>query len=41
MSHRVRVFNRSLKLATAQRPIGNGGDGGDASSGNAIAVSDE
>lgn len=41
MSHRVRILNRSLKLITAQqRHTGNGGDGGDASSGNAVAVSD-
>jgi len=40
-SHRVRINNRSMKLVTgltAQQ--GNGGDGGDASSGNAVAVSD-
>lgn len=41
MSRRVRVLNCSLKLVTAQCPTGNGGDGGDASSGNAIAVSNE
>jgi hypothetical protein len=40
MSHRVRILNQSLKLGTAQRHTGNGGDGGDASSGNAVAVSD-
>jgi hypothetical protein len=41
MSHRVRIINRSLKFVTTQQsPTGNGGDGGDASSGNAVAVSD-
>lgn len=41
MSHRVRIINRPRKFVTTQRrPTGNGGDGGDASSGNAAAVSD-
>jgi hypothetical protein len=40
MLHLVRTSNRSLKIVVVQElPIGNGGDGGDASSGNAVAVS--
>jgi hypothetical protein len=41
MLHLVRTSIRLLKIVMVQGlPIGNGGDGGDANSGNAVAVSD-